>query len=109
MNERFNREWLIKELSERYQFTKGDVKILMDGFKEICEEVVENQDILHIPALFTLQVTPMKPKKYWNMREKKILEYSGSFRVKFTPSQLLSKRAKVAHEESLEEELEYGE
>jgi len=89
MNKLFTRDWLIKELASRAEFTQGDVKILWITLEEIIQEIIENEDELLISGLFKLYIKTIKAHKGYDATHKIPIDIPESKRIVFGASRTL--------------------
>ena len=103
MNNKYTKDFLIKELAYRARFNQNDVKIIIDTLEEIIEDVVANGDELMIGGLFKIYVKEMKPHKAFDIstqKHKEIIKH----RLVISPSTTLKKIAKECASEYSDEE-----
>ena len=87
----FNKEWLVREIAKRASFSLSDIRIILDVFREIIEDVVRERKSLIFSGLFRLSIKKRSSHKGWNISEKKIVEVGESEAIIFKPSRTLLK------------------
>lgn len=86
---RYNRDFLIREIAARANFTIGDVKIIFKEFEEIVKEIVQEKDELAIPGLFLLSVGEIKEHEGVNPKKNERIQILKSNRIKIKASRML--------------------
>jgi len=86
---KYTKDWLIKTMASRANFTINDTRDLFTAFEEIVQDIIYDKDKLVIPSLFSLSVTTIKAHSGWNAVENKKMEIPESYRINFKASRTL--------------------
>ena len=80
-----NKEWFVREVAKRAQFTIGDVSLILKTMIEVFEEVMLSGEILNIGGWFRAYPTVVKAYKGWDGFRKKEIDIPESTRVIIKP------------------------
>lgn len=62
-NMEYNKDWLIREVAHRADFTIGDIKLVWSTIEDVIKEVLHNEDTLMIKGLFRVYVKTIRPRR----------------------------------------------
>lgn len=60
MGDRYGKDFLIREIAARANFTIGDVRIVWNTFEDIVKEVIQERSELIVGGLFKFSITEIK-------------------------------------------------
>lgn len=86
---RYNRDFLIREIAARANFTIGDVRIIWATFEEIVREIIADKSELILSGLFYLSVGEIEAHEGVNPKINKRIKIPKSNRIKFRASRML--------------------
>jgi len=98
MSEKYTKDFLMRELAVRANFSVGDVRILWNTFEELVEEIVAEHDELMVGGLFRLYSHKISKHKAWDINSQKYVEQEDAYRLTISPSTTLRKLAKRGKE-----------
>jgi nucleoid DNA-binding protein len=87
--QKYNKDWLIREVASKADFTIGDVTIIIDKTIEIIKDIIAEKSELFISGLFTLSVGKIKAHDGVDPKTKLPRHVEESLRIKFKPSRAL--------------------
>jgi nucleoid DNA-binding protein len=102
-----DRHWFVKRVAEKSNFFQKDIDELLDVMEDVLSEVIGEKETLKIQGLFTMYLTEKNTSKYYDPREKKVINSpKTSYYVSFKASrQLLKYLPEMQEEKDLEEKL----
>lgn len=87
--EKLTKEWFIREIADRANFTIGDVRILWDTIEDIIKDIIYYEEELVIPGFLKLSVTTIKEHKGHNAVKNESMIIPESKRINFKASRTL--------------------
>ena len=88
---KYNKDWLIREIASRARFTIGDIRIVWEVFEEIVKEVVLEEAELRIAGIFKLYVAKLPERWGVHPQTQEPRFYGEARRVVFGASKSLKK------------------
>jgi nucleoid DNA-binding protein len=87
--QKYNKNWLIREIANRADFTIGDITIIINTFEDVLKQIIADKSELNIVGLFSLSIGEIAAHEGVNPKtnEKKHIEKSN--RIKFKASKAL--------------------
>ena len=89
--EKFGKDFLIKEIASRAEFTQGDVRIILNTFEDIVKEAVRDHDDLMIGGLFKVYCHEILPHDGFDINTKEKTHRDTTYRLSIRPSTTLRK------------------
>lgn len=83
---KYTKDFLIKELAARADFTAGDVRIIWDTFEELVEEIILSGDELMVGGLFKIYARKIAPHKFYDVQKQEYTEKRTTYRLVIKPS-----------------------
>ena len=83
---KYTKDFLIKELAARADFTLGDVRIIWDTFEELVQEIILSGDELMVGGLFKIYAKAIAPHEYYDIKTKTYTEKKTTYRLVIKPS-----------------------
>lgn len=92
---KYNKEFLIREIASRANFTIGDTKIIFNTFEDVVKEMIKDGDELDIVGLFSISVGEIQEHEGVNAYKSRIQKTTvrqfipTSKRINIKPSRAL--------------------
>lgn len=105
MNKKYTKDFLIRELAERADFSITDVRYLWDVFENLVIEIVKNKDTLMVGGLFKIYAKKAKSRRFYNLQDEKMSVSTERYGVNIVPSSNLKRAAReeIIDSEEIEE------
>lgn len=82
--QKYNKDWLIREIANRADFTIGDTTIIINTFEDVLKQIIADKSELNIVGLLSLRVGEIAAHEGVNpkTKEKKHIEKSNRIIIK---------------------------
>ena len=87
--QKYNKDWLIREVASKADFTIGDTTIIIEKTIEIIKEIIKEKSELFISGLFTLRVGKIKAHDGVDPKTKLPRHVDEAYRINFKVSKAL--------------------
>jgi len=86
---KYNRDFLVREVAARANFTIGDVKVILATIEEVIRDIIAEKSQLIISGLFWLRVGEIEAHEGVNPRKNQRIQIPKSNRIVIRASRAL--------------------